>query len=756
MMRWNPAGGLLVLILFVVCGCSQPCFLTEKDYNQYCLLNGLPRDLETSHEVEAPPPLPSDIPGTVNDPERPARYISLQEAIAIALQQGMIGSQSVRFPGVAEDLVTFGGPITGVVGSDAIRVFSLNPALIGANIDRELARFDTLWTSSMTWSNTDELVQGLGSFTNGMNASLISALAKPLPSGGVAGITYESDYRLLARPPTGTFGVLNPSYTSKLTLGFEQPLLRYAGVDINQVLGQFAQGSSLFPGLNGRRASGEGILLARIRFDQQRADFERVVNFQLLNVEAQYWNLYGAYVSLYALDQAVRMSHEVWKVSLRQLEVGKIGLLELAGARAQYEQFRASRIQALDAVMEAERLLRVLLGMVINDGKRLVPSDAPTLAPYKADWVAALQDAITLRPELLMARQDLRTKQLNVIAQETLLKPDLRFVSTYTAVGTGTRLDGNGQFLDGTSTYRTSNALRAMASDHFNDWSMGLNLNVPIGFRFEQGTVRQAKLLLAQSYATLKEQEIKLQNQLAKQFRLIETNYEVIRSRRAEREAWAERISKYLEQVKAGKIIIGQDTAGGTAIFDAQRQWTTALQNEYSAIVAYNTALAAFQFAKGTIMNYDNIKIAEGPIPQCAQVRAVEHERERTHAVVLRERAVVTQGGYKGSDPGTGVPIVPTHEVPTLPAMEEAARIHPMPTDFFTGQPGAASAPAQGTSATPSVQPAAPTAQREPARLPVVPATPAPQPRPEPALVLPLGAPEQPLVRPRLGTPVGG
>jgi outer membrane protein TolC len=509
---------------------------------------------------------------------------------------------------------------------------------------------------------------------------------------------------------------------------------------------------NLFPAVNGRRATGEGILITRLRFDERRADFERAVNFQLLNVEAQYWTLYGSYVSLYALDQAVRMSYEVWKVSLRQEEVGKIGPLKLAGARAQYEQFRASRIQALDTVLENERLLRILLGMVINDGKRLVPSDAPTLAPYQPNWAAALQDALALRPEMAIVRQDVRARQLNVIAQQTLLKPDLRFQSTYTAVGTGSRLDGNGQFLDGTGTWRTNNALRAMASDHFNDWTIGLVANVPIGFRFENGTVRQAKLGLAQGYAALKEQEIKLQNQLARQYRLIQTNYDVIKARRAEREAWALRLAKYAEQVRAGKLIISADTAQGTAIFDAQRQWTTALQNEYLAIVAYNTSLAAFQFAKGTIMGYNNIKIAEGPIPQCAQVRAVEHERERTHSVVLRERAAVAQGAYHGPGVSLGIPIVPTHEVPTLPALEEASRLHPLPTDFPGKLSGAAPASDAPSLPLSGPRPAEPAVQSRPAGVPppvTPPAPAAPQPRPGPALA----PPPDPQ---RLGLPVGG
>ena len=763
MTRWNPAVGLLALIGFVVCGCAQNTFISEATYKQFADLNGLPRDLQSNPAVADPPPIEGEAPGTVSHLEHlTPRYVSLQECIALALQQGNVGSQSVRFPGVTEDLVTFGGPGVGVVGSDSIRVLSLNPAFIGANIDRELARFDALYTSSLTWTNTDEPLQGLASFSNGMAASFINTIAKPLPTGGTAGITFENDYKLLARPPTGAFSVLNPSYTSKLTFGLEQPLLRYAGVDVNQVLPAFA-GSNLFPGLNGRRATGEGILLARLRFDQQRADFERSVNFQLLNVESAYWNLYGAYVTLFSTEQAMRMAYLTWKITLAQFEVGaKTGGREfLAGARAQYEQFRATRVQNVDSVLESERLLRVLLGLRMGDKERLVPADAPTLAPYLPDWKSALQDALTLRPELLVARQDLRTKQLNVIAQATLLKPDLRFQSTYTPVGLGTNLDGSGQYLDSSGTYRSSNAFRSLASDHFNDWSLGFLLNMPLGFRYEHGTVRQAKLQLAQSYALLKEQELKAQNQLAKSFRLLQTYHQTIEIRRQERQAWAERLQVYLEQARAGKI-----TFNDLNLFDAERQWTAALTNEYLAIVNYNLGLAQFEFTKGTIMKYDNVALAEGPIPQCAVMPAKEHERERSRSLVLREREGAQQQLLRRPPAGiASLPIVPTHGAPTLPALEEAAQMIPDPAGL-TKTPGkpVVVAPGKAPAFLPDLAelklPAPTTASLSAASSVPAPSPAAPA---APRARLDVALPESPEVRGasssvpvRLGAPVGG
>ena len=91
---------------------------------------------------------------------------------------------------------------------------------------------------------------------------------------------------------------------------------------------------------------------------------------------------------------------------------------------------------------DAERQLRGLINLPIEDGQRLVPSDAPTLAHYRADWKSAEVEALSLRPELILSRQDIKFRQFDLIAQKNLLKPDLRFIASYDINGLGTRLDG--------------------------------------------------------------------------------------------------------------------------------------------------------------------------------------------------------------------------------------------------------------------------------------------------------------------------
>jgi outer membrane protein TolC len=684
-MRWKHAIAGLALALAGIVGCRQQCFLHECDADHYPLLTGMPKlECDPSASIK-PATLTMPKPTDVNDPDRPIRPLTLAEAIALALENGTTGSQAVANAGLANDnLLSFTG--SSVVGSDSIRVLSLDPSIVAANIEDSLSKFDAQWNSSITWNTQDLPPQSLNAFTNGETAQFVTSLLKPLPTGGVAGITFSTQYQFLAQPVNiAGVQILNPSYSPQLQFQFEQPLLQGAGVEINQLRATHP-GSVLtpFPNTGGRV---EGILITRIRFDQQRAEFERNVHFMLLNVETAYWNLYGAYWTLYAQETGFRQTFNTWQITRAKYEQGQRSSVDLAQTRQQFELFRGQRLTALGQVLENERQLRALLGLPGEDGTRLVPIDAPTLTPYQPDWSIAVNEAMALRPELVLARQDLKFRQLDLINVKNLLMPDLRFTSTYALNGLGTHLDGS-----------ADNALRSLASDQFTNWSLGLRLNVPIGFRDAHVQVRQAHENLARSYLVLRDQELKAQRYLEQQYRRILEFHDQIEIQRAQRLAAADwyrgRLRQYVERGEA------QGGASLDILLEAIRAWSNALTAEYQAIAQYNGALAAFEFAKGTIMQYDSVTIGEGPLPQCAQVRAVEHERQRSKALILRERArpIPSPDG----DPGKGccqLPQLPTNEgaplgsvdVPSLLQQQDPPGLHPelptTPNDQAAPQP---------------------------------------------------------------------
>ncbi len=201
-----------------------------------------------------------------------------------------------------------------------------------------------------------------------------------------------------------------------------------------------------------------------------------------------------------------------------------------------------------------------------------------------------------------------------------------------------------------------NNAFANLASDHFNDWSLALRLNVPIGYRNAYANLRISKLNLARDYENLREAEKKIHMALARAYQNIFVTYESIKMLRAQREAFGEQVKANFQEFQAGKIT-------PDLLLEAQRFSAQALQQEYQSVRDYNNALAAFELVKGTIPQHDNVVIAEGALPQCASERAVEHQRKRSSALEARERA-------------TPVPLAETHaveDVPDGPASHAAA-----------------------------------------------------------------------------------
>lgn len=744
--NWKSTGSFFVL-LALFAGCKQNTFLTEFDYEHY--KNLMPAAVyELDPKATARPVTPVVVrPATVVDPDRKPRYLSLAETLAVSLEQGNIGSQNAGNAGVAFDnLVTFQGRVIG--GSDNIRVLQLDPAVAGTNIENAMARFDAVWTTSMNWQNTDRPVgTPLDSFqagASGLNAirqadsSFSTGVLKPLASGGVAGITFKTDYQFTNLPAR-----VNPSYRPNLQFQFEQPLLRDFGTEINQ-LRAGGVNSLISPGILNATTAQDGILITRLRYDQSRAELERIVAVLLLNAETAYWNLYGSYWALYAREQAMRQGYEAWRISKARLDAGRVTLADVAQTRGQFELFRGQRLAALDQVLENERQLRNLMGLSAEDGTRIIPVDAPTLARFEPDWDSAYEECINLRPELSLARKEVKVRQLELINQRNNLLPDLRFTSTYDVNSIGTGLDGP----------NSDNALRNLASNHFNNWSMGLRLNVPIGFRVANANVRIAKLELARAYEILHDQELRVGRTLSQAYRRMFTSYEQIKVQRAQREAFGEQLRIRFQEFLAGR------SAGGDAkrdtidiLLEAQRFWADALANEYDAIVKYNNALVNFEYGKGTLLQHNNVVIAEGALPGVAQVRAVEHQRERSKALVLREQArAVSHEEFQPDAGQVGLPTLPKNDVPSLPALFEKA---PSVPDALPATEGGDKKPAKP--AVPSKPVAQPGLSLAPAAAPisvnsttpVIAALDLPANGPTSTVVSPIGAPASAI------TPVG-
>jgi outer membrane protein TolC len=496
----------------------------------------------------------------------------------------------------------------------------------------------------------------------GLAASSVRAEEKPTPLS-------EMDVRLLS------LGEAVATALEQGTVG--QPSLLFPGVSLDTQV----EASDLRPVkvLASRTPEG-GILISRAS-NIPRAEWERDVNQVLLNVETAYWNLYGGYWQLWSREAGLRLAYETWKIVEEQYRSGRASCADVAQAQGQYELFRAQRLQALDQVLDYERQLRGIMNMQTYDGTRLVPADAPTLVLEQPDWNASLKEALANRPELQMDRQEVKWCQLRVF-----LVRGLRFLSDR-------GLDGG----IGDSLCRWLNAprredknvLRRLASNHYNDWAVGLRLTIPNGHRQAYANLRQAQLKSARAHLVLQDHELKVERFLGLEYRKLGLTYEQIKANRAQREAFATQLKTRARQYLAGRGTLD-------ILLEAQRFWADALAQEYLAIVAYNNARCAFAFAKGSIQQHAHVVAQELPSGN-GRVRAVDCEREGTSAEMCAERmekvleAILKAGGEEGHCPAAAATLPellkdcpPLTEVPALPlgSGETGETVEPKTADF--------------------------------------------------------------------------
>jgi outer membrane protein TolC len=633
MMRLGLLVTAFVLPALFLAGCQQHRLLTEADLNRY-----RSQALHGADNCPLEPDTHSALLVTsmsqVLQPEGKHREISLAECLALALENGRTAE---FFDRTATGRSSVSGSISAARAnisslSDSIRVFAYDQAIVATEIEESLAKFDVRWQTAAAWNKTDEQ-QSLQSavFTGSPSvqregAQVQTQLLKPLPSGGLTAITFRTDYDYSSiNRNLADRGVANPSYTPSLELIFEQPLWRGNGVFINELLDRHPGGIQSQFNAGGRVP---GILLTRIALDQVGLEFENRVQAIAFEVEQAYWQLYCAYWDLFSREEAMRQAHHAWQIAQIKYETGKSPGQELAQIAQQFHLFRAQRLSALGkggltgrpGVLEAERRLRYVVGLPPDDGCRLIPIDAPTVAPYVPDWSLALNDAMRRRPELIQVRMDIQANQLTVLREKDGLLPDLRFFSNYKINGLGNKLEGDDE----------GNALRNLVENKFHDWTMGLRMEVLLGYREAHAEVRRAQLGLAQRVAFLQDGEMRVAFGLSRAYRDIFETYETIRIQRARR----------LEAANQLKLEYKRYLSGSTEInvmLEAQRNWADALRDEHFAICDYNVALVDFERQKGTILDRDNISILEGPMPACAEARASAHIRDRARAILVKE-----------------------------------------------------------------------------------------------------------------------
>src|ERR1044071_4721930 len=323
------------------------------------------------------------------------------------------------------------------VGSEAVNL-SLNDAIKRAlenNNDIEVARddvrfaetqlralegiFDPVFGITPTYDTRISPQQSsLGG--SGQSGTVSTTTYSVIPSVqkqfGRGGGNYFLQFQNQHTNTSNSFSLLNPFYSSNLSLVVTQPLWRNRSID------------------NNRRQ----IRIQRKRLDQSDADFRQKTIDVITRTQQAYWDLVFALRDQENQLANLNLSRESLRNVEAQIAAGAKAPLERAEVQTELANRETSLLSAIQNVAIAENNVKVLIFKDPNSpdwSAKLTPTDAPKFDTTPVNLTDALKAARENRPELRRLRLQNDINDIDITYFKNQTKPQVDLIGTFALTG---------------------------------------------------------------------------------------------------------------------------------------------------------------------------------------------------------------------------------------------------------------------------------------------------------------------------------
>ncbi|HEX4148141.1 MAG TPA: TolC family protein, partial [Pirellulales bacterium] len=468
-------------------------------------------------------------------------------------------------------------------------------------VDAALSAFDANVSTSAFWEGNHRLLNN--SFFGGGTRDFVQHLMvfqKQITKQTTTGATFAFRHNTDFDDNNAPANLYPGAWTTNFETEVRQPILQGFGTEFNRIAGP-----SGTPGVF------SGVVLAKINTEISMVDFEQALPAFVSDIENSYWDLQFAYRDLNAKIAARDVALETWRRIHALYLAGRAGgeAEKESQAREQYFGFQEDVQNALSGfrpgpgasrtggVFTAERRLRLMIGMPINDGSLLRPVNEPALSRVVFDWEQVEREALARRAELRKQRLLIKRREMELIASRNFLLPRLDTIARY-------RVRGFGEDLMGASASQTAYA--NLATTEYQEWHLGMEFSAPLGFRRGNAAVRNAQLQLARERALLYEQERELLHEISDALGEVDRAYAAAQTNMNRRIAAGQHLTATQAAFDSGKVPVDAVLYAQVRLADAESRYSR-------AIIDYALAVKNVHLEKGSLLDYNDIKLAGNP-----------------------------------------------------------------------------------------------------------------------------------------------
>ncbi|MBU0675550.1 MAG: TolC family protein [Proteobacteria bacterium] len=460
---------------------------------------------------------------TIVPAQEPPVNLSLEQAITTALEQNL-GLRLKK------------QEIMAAQGGAEIAQGAFDPLVIATGFHGESRD-----TSFATGATSDEQ-------TTGWSASL----QKKIDSGAALDLTWEN-LRYDSDQPL----VIDPAYSSSLSVGVTQPLLKGWGRDIQTAT---IQSSEKLVAAAGEAVTSEAVDLGSA-------------------VATAYWELLFAHQNMEVKKLSLALAGKLLDNAAKKIEAGILAPVEIYQPESEVARREQALIEGERVVALAEDSLKLMLNR--EDWETtLMPIDHPEVGKSQAELKTVLDHALAGRPDLRAAERKVEATEIVAVLADDSLRPSLDLSGRMGLTGTD-------------ESYGNSIGEVTTSSDLA--WQLGVTFTLPLNNRSAKGGLltAQANLEMAKTTVDLLRQDvIRTAREAVRNEHLALKNIEASRKT-------ALALQKRLE-AEENKFEVGLSTA--LDVLEAQEAYAQGLIGQKRALIDYALAQVELNRVQGIIL----------------------------------------------------------------------------------------------------------------------------------------------------------
>ncbi|MEL6345897.1 MAG: TolC family protein [Myxococcota bacterium] len=305
-----------------------------------------------------------------------------------------------------------------------------------------------------------------------------------LPTGTTVGVSLFGLEQINEQSISGAESTIQQSYTTNATLNVRQPLLQGYRTTFN---------------LSGVRSAKRNLTRT------EAAELERRQQ-TLADAANAYWNLFYQQIFENISKETVKVTQEERRIVIARIEQGDLAPVERSRVEAAVLDAQSNLLTAQNTTQDAEDALLLLLGE--EPGQDVAITSTPALISVGGlDVNAAIEDALQNNANLLQLRETESLAEQSLADAKHTLLPEL----------TGTGSYG----LSGADEEGFATSISELTTGDLQNWSLGLELSMPLGNRADRGLYQQRVAELESARVSRESAERGLRQQVRAQVRSV-------------------------------------------------------------------------------------------------------------------------------------------------------------------------------------------------------------------------------------------